>query len=380
METATGSIGQTRVGGSVGTVCCHRVVRVQGHAAPEHVGSGGFDSNVITPGTEFMDRLAQRLRFFAQERVNTRPGWRGLRVVLSDASVPGEGEHKIMAFVRKQRTQPGYDPNLRHVLHGLDADLIMLGLATHEAHFSVLREEVPAPSRKRGRESGGAEAVRRAAYIWRDGHGDAHGAPVPMKPLQFLHVSVLREYLRSEFRISQQAWSGFDFERAMDDFVFLCFFVGNDFLPHLPALEIREGALDLLLAIYKALLPTMGHITRDGEVDLGAARLVVEKIAMAERILLDHRAERDQRQREKAHRPNMGGADGAIQRHDPSASGAGAVAADTAAPVAAAMPSLLRPRQDVAASANKMAAAVLRAALGAHGEKEEDGGGGQERK
>jgi 5'-3' exoribonuclease 2 len=189
-----------------------------------------WDSNVITPGTEFMHKLSDYLRWYVVDRIN-RGGvaWRNCLVILSDASEPGEGEHKIMNYIRRQRTEPGYNPNLRHVLHGLDADLIMLGLALHEAHFTVLREEVLFGRDKFVQSKASSD---QATFDSLRGNGGILAVSEDArwcyeKPFVMCSIPVLREYLAAEFAcLATGLPFEFDFERVIDDFVFICFFVG----------------------------------------------------------------------------------------------------------------------------------------------------------
>ncbi|GAB1520103.1 5'-3' exoribonuclease 2 [Rhizoctonia solani] len=261
-----------------------------GHSVSEETTKKAWDSNAITPGTPFMDLLAQSLRYWVVQKQNSDPGWKNLQVIISDASVPGEGEHKIMDFIRRQRVNPGHDPNTRHVIYGLDADLIMLALATHEPHFRVLREDVFADSNKNSCRICGQEGHFAAQCTGKPKEKDT-SKPPEKKPFIFLDVAVLREYLAIELNVPNIPFA-FDLERAIDDWVFLIFFVGNDFLPHLPSLEIREGAIDTLLKIWKDELPRMGgYLAEHGQANKANVQIMLEGLAKREDEIFRKRRE-----------------------------------------------------------------------------------------
>ena len=267
-----------------------------------------WDSNVITPGTPFMINLAEYVRFYIRKRMATDKAWQEVLVIFSDASLPGEGEHKIMEHIRLQRSQPGYNPNTVHVLHGLDADLIMLALATHEMHFYILREIVTF-----GRKSDELTEQRQLESGFRDAQLqlDEDAGPVAMgleenmhKQLQRISIPILREYLANEFS-SCLSPGRLPFppslERLIDDIVFLCFFVGNDFLPHLPSLDIRDGALDYLFNVYKRILPTLGdYITNHGgQVNLSRVDVILAEVGAIEDYVFGMKHENEMRQQKR---------------------------------------------------------------------------------
>lgn len=267
---------------------------------PEKPKGEHFDSNCITPGTPFMDRLSKCLHYYVHDRLNNNPAWKGLKVFLSDASVPGEGEHKIMDFIRRQRGQPNHDPNTQHVLCGADADLIMLGLATHEPNFTIIREEFlpnkPRPCEVCGstsHEMGNCEGLMPATM------NETAAAVASEVKFIFVRLSVLKEYLRRTLQMPNLPFQ-YDFERVLDDWVFLCFFVGNDFLPHLPSLEIREGAIDRLINLYKnCVYKTNGYLTKSGEVNLERVQMILRDLGTVEDDIFTQRQKREIQFRER---------------------------------------------------------------------------------
>jgi 5'-3' exoribonuclease 2 len=272
----------------------------------EQVVEKTWDSNVITPGTPFMHLLAESLQYWCAYKFTTDPAWRNMKVIISDASVPGEGEHKIMNFIRSQRAMPTHDPNTRHVIYGLDADLIMLGLATHEPHFRVLREDVFYDSGKdKTCERCGRKGHIQANCSFPDtseklteeqANEEWKNAEHPPKPFIWLHVNVLREYLAVEMESPRRSFD-YNLERALDDWVFMCFFVGNDFLPHLPSLEIRDQGIDTLIGIWRDLVPQMtDYVTKDGYPDMKRVQQILQALASKEAEIFRKRKEVSDRQ------------------------------------------------------------------------------------
>ena len=203
-----------------------------------------FDSNCISPGTAFMEELNGLLKHFIARKQSEDSIWRHVTVLYSGHDVPGEGEHKIMDFIRSQQKLTQIDEEdkieLSHCFYGLDADLLLLGLATHEHYVSVLREET----------------LSREALI-------AHRRPLVPERFQLVHLSVLRDYLALEFRPHFCSFK-FDVERLINDLLLLMSLVGDDFLPGIPAMGIAEHGLEHIFCIYCRTLPALDGYITDG--------------------------------------------------------------------------------------------------------------------
>ncbi|KAJ8958885.1 hypothetical protein NQ318_019653 [Aromia moschata] len=199
-----------------------------------------FDSNCITPGTVFMARLHEQLKYFVVDKISNDPTWQKCKVILSGHETPGEGEHKIMDYIRYMRAQPGYD-RIRGIAF---TDWTRISLCWAYVRTNPIL----------------------VCYV-KFGRKSTKRMSVPEEiTFYLLHLSLMREYLELEF---------YSLKRQ----VLMGFLVGNDFIPHLPNLHIANGALPILYKAYMDILPTLdGYINEGGTLNLARFEKFMEKL------------------------------------------------------------------------------------------------------
>ena len=160
--------------------------------------SSGWNTVQITPGTTFMNKLNTRLTEYFKPHEQKYTYFK-----LSTSQEPGEGEHKIFEHIR---AFPAVHKNTTTMIYGLDADLIVLGLHHLSYGDMYLLRESP-------------------AFLL---EGD-------------LHV----------LRLGELAHRIQEIVPSLSDYVLLTLFLGNDFMPHFPALNLRSNGMEILLRCYE---------------------------------------------------------------------------------------------------------------------------------
>ena len=200
-----------------------------------------FNSCLITPGTDFMR--------FLSKYVNTHFA-KDTKVIVSASDEPGEGEHKLFQFIRKN---PEKHFGQNTVIYGLDADLLMLSIFNNDKTNLFVYREAPEFAK-----SLNADLENGASYIL---------------DINQLCISILSE-MNCKYA---------DLARIYD-YAFLCFMLGNDFLPHFPAINIRTRGIYSILDAYSETVGSLQntYIIMNGEIQWSQFKKVIQWLAKEE--------------------------------------------------------------------------------------------------
>ena len=177
------------------------------------------------------------------------------KVIVSTSDEVGEGEHKIFDYIR---CNSAAHSDKTTVIYGLDADLIMLSinhLPISEKIF--LFRETP-------------EFIKTIDNSLEP--NETYLLDIP----ELAKTIILDMNNDIELTTLQQ-------KNRVYDYIFLCFMLGNDFMPHFPAVNIRTGGIDKLLNAYKATLGGTNENLTDGKnIYWKNVRKLVEQLANME--------------------------------------------------------------------------------------------------
>ena len=211
-----------------------------------------WDKTAITPGTKFMKELGSYITNYYK---NSEKRYNISTIIVSTSDVCGEGEHKIFEYIRNNKISHSKEVS---IIYGLDADLIMLALN----HLPISKQ----------------------IYLYRETPEFIKSLNKDLEPNApyFLNIPKLAQIIRQDMNgyntVSKKQESN-----RLYDYIFLCFFLGNDFMPHFPSLNIRTGGIHTILAAYKNLFgKTNKNLTNGKTIYWSNVKILVEYLAKSE--------------------------------------------------------------------------------------------------
>jgi 5'-3' exonuclease len=220
-----------------------------------------WDTCAITPGTVFMAKLNSALKaYFANKKyVNCNNAI--INVFLSLSDEHGEGEHKLFASLRKN----DHLHDKINVIYGMDSDLFMLSLNHLKYTQNIfLYRETPLFINNLDKSLDPKEK-----YI------------ININSLATIIYYVLtnQENQTNYVKHSSTLDRVSSFYNKIEDYIFICFLLGNDFLPHFPAINIRINGFTILLELYRKLFGANEFIINNGSISWHSFKKYVKHIA-----------------------------------------------------------------------------------------------------
>jgi 5'-3' exonuclease len=189
--------------------------------------TSSWDSNCITPGTDFMKNLDIYLKSDFSKKI--KKIYTSCKVIISGHDEVGEGEHKMMKYLKKIDNA---------VIYGLDADLIMLSMIANTK-----------------------------IYLMRESTEFSANTPSSVEEFRYLDIEMLKSNIKIDIH----------------DYIFICFMLGNDFIPNISFLKIKNNAIDILLQHYKSTYKELNtNLIKDTQINFEFLTKFIESLSNIE--------------------------------------------------------------------------------------------------
>ncbi len=210
-----------------------------------------WSTSNITPGTSFMKKLTKQIgnAFGGLEK-----HYGVEHIIVSGTDKCGEGEHKMFQHLRESNITTSDTV----AVYGLDSDLIMLSVfhCKYANNIFIFREK--------------PEFGKQLIPSSIDGDDNE---------CLFMNIQTFSRAILDEMKCDTH-----DTHRLYD-YIFMCFFLGNDFLPHFPSLNIRTTGIDTLLTTYRNLIGKYGDrsfISLDKTINWKWVSLFIKELSKCE--------------------------------------------------------------------------------------------------